>query len=617
MAGASKKRARKLRDQGQEDMADWIELKEKARADGIPLWKWIKDNPKPGTDPRSAELNSYVKKSEKSARFISVEPNEIPEADSRILEQIKKNKLKLKEQAKELACKGAITELKTIYKVIKRLDSEEKRIVYRYNFELFDKDFFDELQDRVDTAPFHFDMVNLYNRSKRSCVVCPRGHAKSTTARKYILHQILYGLTKYTIIVGASEDMAGQNLRWVRDQLTDNKKIIDIYGYLKNKDKWADTEFQTNTGIKVSAKGAGQKIRGSNEKGRPDLIYIDDLEEDEQVVSKDRREKLRRWFKEALLPSKSRNGRVIITGTILHLDSLLKNISENKVRDHLGWDLLWYQAISLDENGNEVALWEEHKPLVELQELRDIDPETFSQEYQNNPTSGAMAVFSRDEYQYISEQDVRIEAGYNRVSVNGSPLNVLLTTDLALSEKEGADYTVFMVSGMDEYSNLYVLEYERFRSSDPYEQIDMLFYLMSKWGCDMLTMEQVAFQKTFKRMFEYEMDKRNKWFLIHEVSRQSLRKIFRIKSLKGPIRAKKLYWMHHHVDLEEELSQVTATSLGTHDDVIDCLADAWEVQVELREERDEPRSKVNTVEWLIEEGMFPTVIEQEETLYYS
>jgi len=533
------------------------------------------------------------------------------------LDKIKANKGKLKDKAKKLAKAGNLVELKTIYKVIKRLHVEERRIIYRYDFKAFDEDFFSDIQDRVPTADFHFDMVNLYRESKRACVICPRGHAKSTTARKYLLHQLLYGLTRYTVIVGASEDMAAQNLRWVRDQLTDNDKVIEIFGYLKNKDKWADTEFQTNTGIKVSAKGAGQKIRGANEKGRPDLFYIDDLEEDEQVSSRDRREKLKKWFTQALLPAKSRTGRIIITGTILHIDSLLKNISMNRVKDHLPWDILSYSAISKDENGNEVALWEEHKPLSELQALRESDPETFSQEYQNSPASGAMSVFNREEYQYFDESEITEDRTNGGYYIRGKKLNLLMTTDLALSEREGADYTVFMMTGMDDQSNLYVLEYERFRSADPYEQIDMIFNMCSKWGCDILTMETVAFIKTFQRMFEYEMDKRDTYLYIHELSRQSMKKIFRIKSLKAPIRGRKIHWMHSHVELEEELSQVSATSLGVHDDVIDALSDAWEVQVEMYEDNGGKKYGINTIEWAIEEGMFPTVIEQEELRLYG
>lgn len=616
MPGSPKRRIKKLRSQGNDELADWLENREKIRADSGALWRWEKENPKPVDDGEKAPVSTVTSTKQAINYFKDnkedLKKKHIPDNEQKILEDISQSKEVLKDKAPT----ASETEVRTIYRVLKRLDNEEKRIIFRYNFKAFDEEFFQDLQDRVATAPFHFEMVDLYNTTKRACVVCPRGHAKSTTARKYILHQILYSETRYCVIVGASEDMAAQNLRWIRDQLTENEKIIRVYGYLKNKDKWADTEFQTNTQIKVVAKGAGQKIRGANERGRPDLIYIDDLEEDEQVSSKERREKLRRWLVQALLPAKSRTGRIIITGTILHLDSLLKNISENKVKDHLPWQVLWYQAISKDGENKEQALWPDHKPLSELRKLRETDPETFSQEYQNNPASGAMAVFNREEYRYIKENDIHIDEHLGRVYVNKKPVNLLITTDLALSEKEGADYTVFNATGMDAASNLYDLEYERFRSSDPYEQIDMMFYLLKKWHCDYLSLEQVAFQKTFKRMLEYEMEKRGFFFYVHEISRQAIRKIFRIKSLKAPIKAGKIFWQHHHVELEEELSQVTATSLGTHDDVIDTLADAWEIQIELQDDRGGQKAEINTVQWAIDEGLLITTKEEQELALY-
>lgn len=629
MAGSVKKRIGLLRESGDHDLADWLELRERAKASGGVMWRWDKENPKPGckevpiptanaANPRPGILKNKINFFKENPELLK-KNNDIPAYQLEIIEKIRDNKKKLKARAKSISESGeqAETELKTLYQVLKKLDNEEKKIIFQYDFQAFDEYMFEDLQDRVPTASFHNEMIGLYNTTPRACVVCPRGHAKSTTARKYILHQILYKLTKYAILIGASEDMAAQNLRWVRDSISDNPKIVDLYGVLKNPDKWADTEFQTKDGIKVVAKGAGQKIRGVNEKGRPDFIYIDDLEEDEQVSSRDRREKLRRWFTQALLPAKSRTGRIIITGTILHLDSLLKNISENNVKDHLPWQVLWYQAISKDENGVETALWEEHKPLSELRALRETDPETFAQEYQNSPNSGSMAVFNREEYSYIRDIDIRVDNVDKRVYVLDQPVNLVLTTDLALSEREGADYTVFMMSGMDSKSNLYVIEYMRFRSSDPYEQIDLMFDMMRRWGCEVMTMEQVAFQKTFKRILEYEMEKRGVFFYIHEVSRQLVRKIFRIKSLKAPIRAQKIMWQESDYDLEDELAQVSATSLGKHDDIIDCLADAWEVQVELSEDRPQDGPGINTIEWAIEEGLLPTVSETGEIHYLN
>ena len=275
-------------------------------------------------------------------------------------------------------------------------------------------------------------MVNLYSKSKRACVVCPRSHAKTTNARKFILHRILYKYTNYTLILGSSEDMAAQSLRWIRDQFVDNERLIEIYGNFYNKNKWSDTEFQTIDRVKVSAKGAGQKIRGANERGRPDLVYLDDVEEDEAVRNKDRRVELARWFAQAVMPALSKFGSIFVTGTILHIDSLLMNVSKNKVRDHIEWDVLFYQSIYTDAEGNERALWPEFKPLEQLKKLREVDPETFAQEYQNNPSSGAMGVFDRKEYKYYDQTKLFHDTVKNTIYYDGKILHPLLSTDLAI-----------------------------------------------------------------------------------------------------------------------------------------------------------------------------------------
>lgn len=617
--GKPRTRIREFREQGEDHIADWIERKEKARREGVTLWKWLKDNPKPKT---TSELQ--IEENNKDNPLTETEINEaarlkapksyynpqIPVPEQVLLDRMRSDKKKLKAKARKL--KNSPKELKTVYQVLKRLDNEERKLIYKYDFDRFDEDMCKELQDRVVTAPFHFEMFGMYQSYKRCCVICPRNHAKSTTARKYILHQILYLKTTYTIILGSSEDMAGQNLRWIRDQFVDNSDLVAVYGYLKNKDKWADTEFQTNTGVKVSAKGAGQKIRGANEKGRPDLIYIDDIEEDEGVKSKDRRDKLDLWFRNAVLPALSRNGQVIITGTILHYDSLLRNVSRNKVSDHIPWQVLEYKAISLDEDGNEKALWPEHKPLDVLRKLRNVDPVTFAQEYQNDPSSGGLAVFNRSEYMYISEDDIKKDPVDQKIYVKNMLVNVLITTDFAISEKDGADYTVFMASGMDQFSNLYVLDYVRWRTSDPFEQMEVLFDFVKKWYAEICTFEIVAFQKTFQKFIERKMADENFFFFIQEMTRKSMAKIFRIKALKAPIRAQKIYWSHEHTELEEELEHITVTSLGVKDDVVDCLSDAWEIQVEMWEDSEKSGPAVNSLEWAIQKGFCPLAAENEE-----
>jgi hypothetical protein len=512
--------------------------------------------------------------------------------------------------------------LKEFALAIERADAEQKKIIYKYDFARFVDELFapleDEigeeevLQDKVATPEFHLEMYNAFCQSKRVCVVCPRSHGKSSAARLYILHQILNRKVRYVILIGSSEDMAAQNLRWIRDQLIDNPRIIKLYGNLQNKSKWAETEFVTSTKIKVVAKGAGQKLRGANEKGRPDLVYVDDLEDDENVASRDSRAKLVRWFKEAILPMKSKDGCFIMTGTILHIDSLLRNVAKNMVRDHIKWDVLWYEALSKDKNGKEVALWPAVKPLHELQKLREIDPQTFSQEYQNNPVSGGMAVFKIEWFPSYKKEDVYVSYEKKQVFVHGNLVNVMLHTDLAISEKDGADFTVLAVSGMDSRGDVYWLEVMRFRSSDIFEIIEMIFKLLRDWCCDYVTMEAVAFQKAVQRQIERKMEEEDFYFHIEEMKRFGTTKMARVKGLQSPIRAGKMHFLDEHFSyIEEEFLRMTATRLPPHDDFMDCVADGWEKQIEARAEKKGQVTEVNTIAWAEKMGFLPDPTKQQ------
>lgn len=507
-------------------------------------------------------------------------------------------------------------ELKVVAKSIIKLRNEQKKIIYKYDFKRFVDEMFsgDEdycLQDKEKTPEFHVEMYNAYQQHARVCVVCPRGHGKSSTARIYLLHQILYKYCKYVVIIGSNEDMAGQNLRWIRDQFTDNPKLIEIYGNLFNKSKWSETEFITTSKVKVTAKGEGQKIRGMNEKGRPDLIYIDDLEDDEMVATKERRDKVSLWLRQTVLPVKSKHGRIIMTGTILDNDSLLKKVSKNLVKDHIPWKVLFYQAVNVDKDGKEFALWEEMKPLSELKALQEVDPEAFAKEFQNDPRAGLMAVFKPEWYVHYDKE--QLDRGTSEVFMNGEPLTLLASTDLAVSAKQGADFSVVMITGMDRKMNLYVLDIARIRTADPDEVMSLIFDTCKAWNCDIVTMEVVAFQNTFVRFFEKAMDDRKQYLSIIELTRPSRTKLQRIKSLVAPIKNGLIRWTMDDSQLEDELNAVTALKTGAHDDIIDALSDAWEQQIEHNEEEDKITVPVNSIQWLIQEGLIPTIEEETES----
>ena len=134
-------------------------------------------------------------------------------------------------------------------------------------------------------------------------IAAPRGHAKSTTFTfKDSLHAALYAYKHYILILSDSTEQAEAFLEDIKTELEDNAYIIEDFGHLKGDSTWKTGTIKATNGVKIDAIGSGKKIRGrKNRSWRPDLIVLDDIENDENVATPEQRRKLKSWFDKAVL----------------------------------------------------------------------------------------------------------------------------------------------------------------------------------------------------------------------------------------------------------------------------------------------------------------------------
>lgn len=140
------------------------------------------------------------------------------------------------------------------------------------------------------------------SKGSRQVIAAPRGHAKSTNFTfKDTLHAVLYGYKHYCILISDSSDQAEEFLENIKTELEENADIIEDFGILKGNKVWRSGVILTKTDIKVEAIGSGKKIRGRHHRNwRPDLIVLDDIENDENVNTPEQRKKLKSWFDKAV-----------------------------------------------------------------------------------------------------------------------------------------------------------------------------------------------------------------------------------------------------------------------------------------------------------------------------
>jgi len=168
-------------------------------------------------------------------------------------------------------------------------------------------------------------------KGSRQVVAAPRGHAKSTNFTfKDSLHAILYAYKHYILILSDSSEQAEGFLDDIKTELEDNANIIMDFGSLKGDKAWRTGVILTKTDIKAEAIGSGKKVRGRRHRNwRPDLIVLDDIENDENVNTPEQRRKLKNWFDKAVSKAGDTYTDIMYIGTILHYDSLLNNVLQN------------------------------------------------------------------------------------------------------------------------------------------------------------------------------------------------------------------------------------------------------------------------------------------------
>jgi predicted phage terminase large subunit-like protein len=198
----------------------------------------------------------------------------------------------------------------------------------------------------------------------RLAIAAPRGHAKSTiVSLAFVLWCVLHQKEKLVLLVSATREQVTLLLKTVKDELRKNGLLLADFpeicqpeGAPHQPKPWRANRIVLRNGAMISAYGAGQGIRGAkNVSNRPGLIVVDDIEDPEQVISEEQRQKLRAWFTNTLLHAGHPGTNVIVVGTVLHHDSLLANLINPDHR--CGWAGLKYRAV--ERPSDRPDLWEQ------------------------------------------------------------------------------------------------------------------------------------------------------------------------------------------------------------------------------------------------------------------
>ncbi len=414
-------------------------------------------------------------------------------------------------------------------------------------------------------APFHYELVGLLEQQTAEvvtpvAVAAPREFAKTTVCSfGYVLHQICFNRRHFIIIGSDSEDLASDLTGYIYLELLYNERLQQDFGQLVKSNRAVD-DFVTTNDIRVKARGRGQRLRGlKHRQWRPDLVILDDLENDINVRNPEIVQQILDWVKSAVYPSLDTRGTLMIIGTILRWKSALHLMLTSPEEPYCHFERRIYRA--LQEDGT--SLWEARHPAARLaQQKQMMGTLAFNREKMNEPAP---------ESGFFKEEWIHY---YHPGSLKDRDLVVVGFFDPSLESGAAADYKAFITVGWDRGEMVFYVMDAFIQKTTLEQTLGAIYNRHQEYGYQVFGVEDNLFQRLLLKEFERLGQERSQLLPVKGVTNR-LAKETRVASLSPLLERGKIRFIRGHSDQELLVEQMLYFPSRTlHDDGPDALEGA-------------------------------------------
>ena len=303
-----------------------------------------------------------------------------------------------------------------------------------------------------------FDLIN--SGHKKIAIAAPRGIGKTSIARAVAARAILFRLTNFIVYVSNSATSAEMQTENLKRDLIGNKMVRQLFGNIKDSIDYEDVAGIDESFSKKSwtafgsmfvlPRGAGQQVRGLNwSNHRPGLVIIDDLEDKNEIQSKENRDKLKDWFSSDLMKTEGKydKGSIFIyIDTIKHEDSILVDLMNSPEWASIQLAICDQKYNTLDPN---YMTTEEIKAEVE-EHRRTGKLDLFYMERMNMPISLEDAIFKPEYFNYFEDYGDRLVTigldGKNEEVRNRNLIHVTIVDPAKTVKVQSAETAVITIA---------------------------------------------------------------------------------------------------------------------------------------------------------------------------
>jgi predicted phage terminase large subunit-like protein len=465
----------------------------------------------------------------------------------------------------------------------------------------------------------HYDLFDFFQYDPHRCklALIPRDHQKSFCMAVTVTWLITVNPAITINYISANEDLVLAQMNTIQHILTHERHRMlwpEMLNWVKGrsgalehkpKGRWQQKLIEVDHPLRYEKAVRDPTVRMSTVKSgntgmHSDVTVFDDIVTDENYASEaDRRDVLncyKNFAKISTTGSKffavgTRYGMDDVYAKMMELEYTYLDEEGNEVREKR-WavfervvedspnrtgdgNFLWPRMKMTD--GSEYGFDQKELAIKKADLLIDGDITSFYAQYYNDPNDASLHKVSKDCFQYMDQRLLKKEA--QTWFYKDKPLKIYAAADLAFSEGGGIkkvnrrDYTAVAVVGVDADGYIYVLDLDRFQTSQPEVYFERIIDLHEHWGFDSIVVETNNAGAFIKRYLEDEARRRGSRLTVigkAHVSHQG-KKEERISQVLDH-RYRNGHIFHNRVSLIRELELEIMLPRPAHDDLKDALA---------------------------------------------